>query len=162
MVSFLSVSLYGLAAAAGFAGALPGLPKRIHERQAGSTSDSNVVGYETETRVVTRTIYKSTSGYVSPTSSGASYYTSTVTINGMQYTMCVAPKLLSKNTTDLFDTYAKQLQLCSSVLLPEEFYWQFIACCFNSLRFSKHTYGNEDSTGVKLHSFLRQPEYSVE
>lgn len=59
------------------------------------------MGYETETQVVTRTIYKSTSGYVSPTSSGASYYTSTVTINGMQYTMCVAPKLLSKNTTDV-------------------------------------------------------------
>ncbi|KAI6793457.1 hypothetical protein KC361_g6163 [Hortaea werneckii] len=87
MVSLLSVSLYGLAAVAGFADALPGLPKRMHERRAGSTSDSNVVGYETETQVVTRTIYKSTSGSVSPTSSGASYYTSTVTINGMQYTI---------------------------------------------------------------------------
>ncbi|KAI7719224.1 hypothetical protein KC353_g3160 [Hortaea werneckii] len=209
MVSFLSVSLYGLAAAAGFAGALPGLPKRIHERRAGSTSDSNVVGYETETQVVTRTIYKSTSGYVSPTSSGASYYTSTVTINGMQYTIghgyhhgafitlycwlslffwprfdtychhkrdgrnLVRSRFYLEKLHAIFDcqqsalklisdTYAKQLQFCSGVLLPEEFHRQFIACCFNSLQFSKHTYGNEDSTGVKLYSFLRQPEHSVE
>ncbi|RMY93989.1 hypothetical protein D0862_09068 [Hortaea werneckii] len=201
MVSFLSVSLYGLAAAAGLAGALPGLPKRMHERRAGSTSDSNVVGYETETQVVTRTIYKSTSGSVSPTSSGASYYTSTVTINGMQYTISHGYHhgtfftlycSLSLYFWSRFDTYChhkpdsrnliksrfyleklyaiidcqqlafKLLQFCSGVVLQEEFHRQFIACYFNSLRFSKHTYGNEDSTGVKLNCFLRQPEYPVE
>ncbi|KAI7281244.1 hypothetical protein KC345_g4231 [Hortaea werneckii] len=222
MVSFLSVSLYGLAAVAGFAGALPGLPK--NERRAGSTSDSNVVGYETETQVVTRTIYKSTSGHVSPTSSGASYYTSTVTINGMQYTMCYWSKLAHhhlssayqlvfgswqpvKDNSDFherghsydngafvtlycslsfhfgprFDTYCRRkhddcnlvrsrlyfeklyavLQIRSAVLLPEEFHCQFIACRFNSIRFSKHAYGDEDSTAVKLRCSLHQ-SYSVE
>ncbi|GAB1728150.1 hypothetical protein NU195Hw_g6100t1 [Hortaea werneckii] len=235
MVSLLSVSLYGLAAVAGLAGALPGLPKRMHERRAGSTSDSNVVGYETETQVVTRTIYKSTSGQVTPTSSGASYYTSTVTINGMQYTMCYWSKLTHhylssayqlvfgswqpvKDNSDFherghgyhngafltlycslsfhlgprFDTYChrkhdncnlvrshlyleklyavvepqqfafKLLQIRSAVSLPEGFHCQFIACRFNSIRFSKHAYGDEDSTAVKLRYSLRQPEYSVE
>ncbi|RMY70901.1 hypothetical protein D0863_05507 [Hortaea werneckii] len=197
MVSFLSVSLYGLAAVAGLAGALPGLPKRIHERRAGSTSDSNVVGYETETQVVTRTIYKSTSGHVTPTSSGASYYTSTVTINGMQYTMCPV-----KDNSDLherghgyhngafltlycslnfhlgpcFDTYCHRkhdncnlvrshlyLEKLYAVVEPQQFSFKFfIAGCFNSIRFSKHAYGNEDFTAVKLRCSLRQPEYPVE
>ncbi|KAI7180754.1 hypothetical protein KC352_g23622 [Hortaea werneckii] len=196
MVSFLSVSLYGLAAVAGLAGALPGLPKRMHERRAGSTSDSNVVGYETETQVVTRTIYKSTSGHVTPTSSGASYYTSTVTINGMQYTIghgyhngafLTLYCSLSFHLGPRFDTYChrkhdncnlvrshlyleklyavvepqqfafKLLQIRSAVLLPEEFHCQFIACRFNSIRLSKHAYGDEDSTAVKLRYSLQQP-----
>ncbi|KAI7471092.1 hypothetical protein KC351_g12302 [Hortaea werneckii] len=242
MVCFLSVSLYGLAAVAGFAGALPGLPKRMHERRAGSTSDSNVVGYETETQVVTRTIYKSTSGHVSPTSSGASYYTSTVTINGMQYTISAYQLVFGswqpvKDNSDFherghgyhngafltlycslsfhlgprFDKYChrkhddcklvrshlyleklyavvesqqfafklvkparqdlensdyrhddtKQLQIRSAVLHPEEFHRQFSAFCFNSIRFSKHAYGDEDFTAVKLRCSLQQ-SYSVE
>ncbi|KAI7110584.1 hypothetical protein KC343_g19479 [Hortaea werneckii] len=245
MVSFLSVSLYGLAAVAGLAGALPGLPKRMHERRAGSTSDSNVAGYETQTQVVTRTIYKSTSGSVSPTSSGASYYTSTVTINGMQYTISEYQLLFGswqpiKDHSDFYkrghryhhgaffslyyslrlyfwpsfdtyshrkhddrnlarsrlyleelyavvephqlpfklvkpaqrnlenrdyhhdDTYAKQLRICSAVIFSEEFHWQFIVGCFNSICFSKHAYGNEDSTAVNFRCFLCQPEYPVE
>ncbi|KAI7604576.1 hypothetical protein KC319_g21878 [Hortaea werneckii] len=223
MVSFLSVSLYGLAAVAGLAGALPGLPKRMHERRAGSTSDSNVAGYETQTQVVTRTIYKSTSGSVSPTSSGASYYTSTVTINGMQYTIghryhhgaffslyyslrlyfwpsfdtyshrkhddrnlarsrlyleelyavvephqlpfkLVKPAQRNLENRDYHhdDTYAKQLRICSAVIFSEEFHWQFIVGCFNSICFSKHAYGNEDSTAVNFRCFLCQPEYPVE
>ncbi|KAI7285359.1 hypothetical protein KC352_g5259 [Hortaea werneckii] len=201
MVSLLSVSLYGLAAVAGFAGALPGLPKRMHERRAGSTSDSNVVGYETETQVVTRTIYKSTSGSVSPTSSGASYYTSTVTINGMQYTIghryhngafLTLHGSLSFHFWPRFDTYCprkhrdrklikshfyleefcavvepqqlafKLLQIYSGILLPEDFHWQFIACRFNSIRFSKHAYCNEDFAAIKLRCSLGQPEYPIE
>ncbi|RMY84142.1 hypothetical protein D0864_07644 [Hortaea werneckii] len=262
MVSFLSVSLYGLAAVAGLAGALPGLPKRMHElaltvkqRRAGSTSDSNVAGYETQTQVVTRTIYKSTSGSVSPTSSGASYYTSTVTINGMQYTMCYWSKLAQhylsseyqllfgswqpiKDHSDFYkrghryhhgaffslyyslrlyfwpsfdtyshrkhddrnlarsrlyleelyavvephqlpfklvkpaqrnlenrdyhhdDTYAKQLRICSAVIFSEEFHWQFIVGCFNSICFSKHAYGNEDSTASSSNPVASSPQKS--
>ncbi|KAI7157099.1 hypothetical protein KC349_g5869 [Hortaea werneckii] len=186
MVSFLSVSLYGLAAAAGFAGALPGLPKRIHEywsklaqhylcsayqllfgswQPIEDHSDFHQRGHGYHHGAFF-TLYCWLSLFFWPRfdtychhkRDGRNLVRSRFYLEKLHAIFdCQqsALKLIS-------DTYAKRLQFCSGVLLPEEFHRQFIACCFNSLQFSKHTYGNEDSTGVKLHSFLRQREHSVE
>ncbi|GAB1743161.1 hypothetical protein NU219Hw_g9017t1 [Hortaea werneckii] len=186
MVSFLSVSLYGLAAAAGLAGALPGLPKRMHEywsklaqhylssayqllfgswQPVEDHSDFHERGHGYHHGTFF-TLYCSLSLYFWPRFDTYCHHKpdSRNLIKSRFYLEklyaivdCQQPAFKLVN-----DTNAKQLQFCSGVVLQEEFHRQFIPCYFISLRFSKHTYGNEDSTGVKLNCFLRQPEYPVE